>query len=374
MPTTPGPGTRSRVAVIPGDDAAPEAVHATLEVLRAMDLPIQWEVLPDGETLARELSRPERDRMLRETIDACDAALFGATSGKTGGVWYLRWGKDTYANVRPVKWRVGVPSPLRQPSGIDYVIVRENLEDFYVGIEGDLAELRSSGLDLRPFGGALDVSPRNGPATASEGRFAVKVLTKENTERAAHFACHLALERKSRGHPGRVTCSCKHNVLWRTDGFFRQTVAAVVAEYPQLSYEEFIVDDFARRLVAAPHDLDVVLLPNLYGDILSDEAAATVGGLGVAPSGCYGEDFAYFEPVHGTAPDIAGRNVVNPTATILSAVMLLEHLGLAGAASQLERAVDGALAEGDQLTPDLGGTGTTRSFAQAVSSRVGREP
>src|SRR5207245_663866 len=121
------------VEVLPADDAAPEAVHATLEVLRAMDLPIQWEVLPDGETLARELSRPERDRMLRETIDACDAALFGATSGKTGGVWYLRWGKDTYANVRPVKWRVGVPSPLREPSGIDYVIVRENLEDFYVG-------------------------------------------------------------------------------------------------------------------------------------------------------------------------------------------------------------------------------------------------
>jgi len=144
-----------------------------------------------------------------------------------------------------------------------------------------------------------------------------------------------------------------------------------VAGYPDLAYEEFIVDDFARRLVAAPHELDVVLLPNLYGDILSDEAAATVGGLGVAPSGCYGDEFAYFEPVHGTAPDIAGLNIVNPTATILSAAMLLEHLGLTDEASRLERAVDTALADGDRLTPDLGGSGTTRSFVQAVLSRLG---
>ena len=144
-----------------------------------------------------------------------------------------------------------------------------------------------------------------------------------------------------------------------------------MAGYPDLAYEEFIVDDFARRLVAAPHELDVVLLPNLYGDILSDEAAATVGGLGVAPSGCYGDEFAYFEPVHGTAPDIAGLNIVNPTATILSAAMLLEHLGLTDEASRLERAVDTALADGDRLTPDLGGSGTTRSFVQAVLSRLG---
>jgi isocitrate/isopropylmalate dehydrogenase len=371
MPTTPEAGQRRRVAVLPGDDAAPEAVHATLEILEAMDLSIDWAVLPDGDALARHLSRAERDALVKETVDSCQAALFGATSGKTGAVWYLRWGKDTYANVRPVRWRSGVPSPLREPSGIDYVIVRENLEDFYVGIEGDLGTLRSSGLDLRPYGGTLDFSPRNGPATASDGRFAVKVLTKENTERAAHFACGLALKRKAQGHPGKVTCSCKHNVLRRSDGFFRQTVAAVVAGYPELTYEEFIVDDLARRLVASSHDLDVVLLPNLYGDILSDEAAATIGGLGVAPSGCYGDDFAYFEPVHGTAPDIAGRNVVNPTATILSAAMLLEHLGLGAAASRLERAVDGALASGDHLTPDLGGSGTTRSFARAVLSGIG---
>jgi len=184
-----------RVAVLPGDDAAPEAVDATMEILEAMDLPVDWAVLPDGETLARKLSRTERDLLVRETVDSSDAALFGATSGKTGGVWYLRWGKDTYANVRPVRWREGVPSPLRDPEGIDYVIVRENLEDLYVGIEGDLKTLRSSGLDLRPYGGVLDMTPRSGPATAADGRFAVKVLTKENTERAAHFACRLALER-----------------------------------------------------------------------------------------------------------------------------------------------------------------------------------
>ncbi|HMC52849.1 MAG TPA: isocitrate/isopropylmalate family dehydrogenase [Acidimicrobiales bacterium] len=371
MPLTPEPGPRRRVAVLPGDDAAPEAVHATLEILDAMDLPVDWAVLPDGDSLARKLSRPERDQLIRETVDSSDAALFGATSGKTGGVWYLRWGKDAYANVRPVRWRTGVPSPLREPAGIDYVIVRENLEDFYVGVEGDLSTLRASGLDLRPYGGLLDISPRYGPATAADGRFALKVLTKENTERVAHFACRLAMERRRRGYPGKLTCSCKYNVLAQSDGFFRRTVAAVAAEYPGLAYEEFIVDDFARRLVASPHELDVVLLPNLYGDILSDEAAATIGGLGVAPSGCYGDDFAYFEPVHGSAPDIAGRNVVNPVATMLSAAMLLEHLGFTSAASRLERAVDGALAAGDRLTPDLGGSGTTRSFTQAVLSRIG---
>ena len=360
-----------RVAVLPGDDAAPEAVEAGMEILEAMALPVEWVVLPDGETMARKFSRPERDQLIRETVDSCAAALFGATSGKTGAVWYLRWGKDTYANVRPVRWREGVPSPLRDPAGIDYVIVRENLEDLYVGIEGDLGALRSSGLDLRPHGGRIDVSPSIGPATAADGRFAVKVLTKENTERVAHFACRLARERKGRGYPGKVTCSCKYNVLPQSDGFFRHTVAAVVAGYPELDYEEYIVDDFARRLVATPRDLDVVVMPNLYGDILSDEAAATVGGLGVAPSGCYGDGFAYFEPVHGTAPDIAGRGIVNPTATTLSAAMLLRHLGLALDASRLESAVDATLAAADNLTPDLGGRGTTRSFTGAVLSRLG---
>ena len=359
------PEARKRVAVLPGDDAAPEAVYPTLELLRAMELPIEWVVLPDGETLAKTMSREEREALIRKTVDSSDTVLFGATSGKTGGIGYLRWGKGTFANVRPIRWRPGFRSPLRDPEGIDYVIVRENIEDLYLGLEGDLAALRDSGLEVNPR-----FRPETGPPEG-EGRYAVKVITRENTERVARFACDLARRRKERGYPGKVTCSAKYNVLWQTDGFFRQTVESVVGQHPDLTYEEFIVDDLARRLVASPQEFDVIVLPNLYGDLLADEAAGTIGGLGLAPSGCYGDGFAYFEPVHGTAPDIAGRHVINPTATMLSAAMMLEYLGLDDAAARLERAIDETYAAGDCLTPDQGGSARTEEFASAVRERLG---
>lgn len=352
---------KKRVAVVPGDDAAPEAMDATLEVLRALDLPVHWVVLPTGDQLARR-PRNEAEMAIREAVDACDTALYGATSGKTGGIGYLRWGKETYANVRPIRWRRGVPSPLREPEGINYVIVRENLEDLYTGIEGPLDELRRSTLPLRTY--ASLVGGRDPVETSADGRYAVKLFTRENTERVARFACELA-----GGRRGVVTCATKRNVLPRSDGFFADVVRAVVEE-AGLAYEEYLADDFARRLVASPHDLDVVLLPNLFGDVLSDEGAATVGGLGVCPSGCYGDDFAYFEPVHGTAPDIAGRGIVNPVATMLSGAMLLAHLGFVDAARRLGAAVDGTLAAGERLTPDLGGSGTTRTVTDGVLERL----
>jgi isocitrate/isopropylmalate dehydrogenase len=349
-----------RVAVVPGDDAAPEAVHATVAVLRSMDLPIDWVVLPDGETMARRLSSAEREHLIRDTVDGCDSVLFGATSGKTGGIGYLRWGKDTFANVRPVRWRPGFDSPLRDPGGIDYVIVRENLEDLYLGLEGDLAALAASGLPLRP---ELHLKSRN-------GKYAIKVITRKNTERVARFACRLARKRRQQGYPGKVTCAAKYNVLRQSDGLFRQTVETVVRSHEDLAYEEFIVDDFARRLVACPHDLDVVVLPNLYGDLLADEGAGTIGGLGLAPSGCYGDGFAYFEPVHGTAPDIAGSHTINPTATMLSAAMMLEYLGLAEEARRLEHAIEIVYGAGTCLTPDQGGAATTEQFADAVRAQL----
>ncbi len=355
---------KARIAVIPGDDAAPEAIHATLDVLRSMALPIEWVVLPHGDELERTTTREERERLIRETVESTDTLLFGATSGKTGGIGYLRWGKETFANVRPVRWRPGYRSPLARPYGIDYTIVRENIEDLYLGLEGDLDSLRGSGLDLRlRFQGNAGVGE-------GEGRYAVKVITRERTERIARFACELALKRKAEGHPGKVTCAAKYNVLWQSDGFFRQTVESIVRAYADLQYEEFIVDDFARRVVASPQDLDVVVLPNLYGDILADAGAGTIGGLGLAPSGCYGVDYAYFEPVHGTAPDIAGRRIINPTATMLSTVMMLEHVGFGDAARRLERAIDETYAAGDRLTPDQGGSASTEEFAAAVQSRL----
>ena len=362
-----------RIAVLPGDDAAPEAVHATLEVLRSMELPVEWVVLPDGEELAQSTSRKEREQLIRETADSCDTLLFGATNGLTGGIGYLRWGKGTFANVRPIRWRPGFASPLREPEGIDYIIVRENIEDLYMGLEGDLSALVESGLDVSAQGGVRalgDTRFRTGIDSATEGKYALKVITRKNTERAARFACDLARRRKERGHAGKVTCSAKYNVLWQSDGFFRQTVEAVVRQESDLSYEEFIVDDFARRLVASPQELDVVVMPNLYGDVLADEGAATIGGLGLAPSGCYGHDYAYFEPVHGTAPDIAGQHRINPTATMLSAVMMLEYLGFEEAAQRLDRAVEETYAARDHLTPDQGGAATSDEFARAVQDRL----
>ncbi len=357
-------GGQRRVAVLPGDDAAPEAVYPALELLQTMGLPIEWEVLPDGETLARTMTPAEREQLVRRAADRCDTLLFGATSGKTGGVGYLRWGRQTFANVRPIRWRPGFNSPLREPQGIDYVIVRENLEDLYLGLEGQLRDLAATGVDLKAWGGAFDFAP------SGDGRYALKVITVESTGRLAHFACRLALERREEGRPGKVTVSAKYNVLRQSDGLFRETARSVVSQYPGLAYEEFIVDDLARRLVAGPEQFDVIVLPNLYGDILSDVGAATIGGLGLAPSGCFGSDYAYFEPVHGTAPDIAGRHIINPTATMLSAAMMLDYLGFAEAARRLEDAVEGTFAAGDRLTPDQGGSATTEEFSRAVRSRL----
>ncbi len=357
------------VGVLPGDDAAPEAVYASMAVLQAMELPVAFDVLPDGAELARELSREEGERLVIETAERCDTVLFGSTNGRTPGVGYFRWGKQTFANVRPIKWRPGFRSPMAQPQGIDYIIVRENLEDLYAGIEGELSEVVGSGLVDRPrFGGVsrTRVPGGFGHFAEAEGRYAIKYFTRTNVERVAHFACRLAEQRKLEGYPGKLTCSAKTNVLARTDGWFVEIAAEVASGYPNVQFESFIADDFARRIVASPQDLDVVLLPNLYGDIFSDEGAGTIGGLGLAPSGCFGDDWAYFESVHGTAPDIAGRHRINPTATMLSAVMMLRYLGLSEQASNLESAIDAVYEVGRCLTPDQGGSASTEDFAQAV--------
>src|SRR5438552_2005901 len=330
-----------RVVVIEGEDAAPEAIRATCGLLDRLALPLEWihpSVDDQGAT--------------RSAIDGSDATLFGATSGRSAAaIFYLRWGKRTFANVRPLRWRPGYASPLARPDGIDLVIVRENLEDLYAGVEGELSALHPLGLVSRIGGGPL--------AELGPGRFALKVITEAGSERVVRFAFELA-RRRSTGRRAKVTCGAKYNMLPGTDGLFRDVAERVAASYPDIAFETFIVDDLARRLVQSPHDLDVVVLPNLYGDILSDPAAGVIGGLGLAPSGCYGDTYAYFEPAHGTAPDIAGRGIINPTATILSAAMMLEYLGFAAAAARLESAVTRVYAEGRSLTPEPGRRASAR--------------
>src|SRR5581483_3993002 len=347
-----------KVVVLPGDDAAPEAMAAAMEVLGALRLPIDYIEFPPGEKWVRG----QTDAQARKAIDSSDTTLFGSASGKTTSIMYLRWGKQTYANVRPAKWSPGYRSPLAHPEGIDFVIVRENLEDLYLGLEGPLENLAPLKPHSRILRGPLD--------TSRKGMYAIKVITERNTRRVADFACRLAIKRKRAGGKGKLTCTSKYNMLREADEYFRWIVEETAAQYPEIAYEQFIVDDFARRIVASPHDLDVVVMPNLYGDILSDAAAGTIGGLGLAPSGCYGDGYAYFESVHGTAPDIMGKGIINPTATMLSAAMMLEYLGFADESRRFENAVRKVYAESRVLTPDQGGSAGTMEFARAVIANL----
>src|SRR5271156_6574023 len=217
-----------KVVVLPGDDAAPEAMSATMDALRALKLPVDYVEFPPGE----KWTRGETDMAARKAIDASDTTLFGSTSGKTTAITYLRWGKQTFANVRPVRYSKGFSSPLKSPEGIDFVIVRENLEDLYLGLEGPLEALAPLNLRSRILRGPIDTSQR--------GIFAIKVITEHNSRRVAEFACKLALKRKAVGGKGKVTCSSKYNMLVESDGFFRQIVEETVAKYPELKYEQFI--------------------------------------------------------------------------------------------------------------------------------------
>jgi isocitrate/isopropylmalate dehydrogenase len=252
--------------------------------------------------------------------------------------------------VRPIH---GEPA---RADGIDLVIVRENVEGEYPGREGELGELHRRWPELR------DALGRELP---HEGRFAVRVVTEAGARRIAECAVRVARRRRERGRPGRVAVVTKENVLRRSDGLFREVTESVL-DAADVPHDHYYVDDAARRLVAQPQAFDVLLAPNLYGDILSDVAAEVVGGLGLAPSACIGDRAAYFESVHGAAPDIAGRGIANPIATVLSAQMMLDHLGLTDEARALEAAVERLLAERRGLTPDLGGAARTDEVADAL--------
>ncbi len=344
------------VIALPGEGIGVEVVEATCELMAAAGMPVKILTPPQTETPGGPVPEATR-RAAREA----DAVLFGAAGPTTSAVvGWLRWEMDAWAGVRPAKFYPGMRSPLADPEGIDFVVIRENSEDLYPGREGDLAELKRSLPGLRDrFGRGLD---RYG-----DGTFAVKIATRAGAERVARFACELALKRQARGHPGKVACATKSNVLPRSDGLFHHVVEEVVGRYPELRFEHFHVDDAARRLVRFPKAMDVVVCMNQYGDILSDIAGEVAGGLGVAPSGNHGDGgWAYFESVHGSAPDIAGRGIANPTATILSAVLLLDHVGLASESARLEAALARVYRDGTALTPDQGGTATTTQMAAAV--------
>ena len=223
--------------------------------------------------------------------------------------------------------------------------------------EGELSELSNLGL--------MSATARKPLSEFGEGRYAIKAITREGTERVVRFAFELARTRRNL-----LTVTSKYNMLPQSDGYFLEIAKEVAADYSDVEMNHYIIDDFACRLVANPQQFDVTVMPNLYGDILSDAAAGLVGGLGMAASGCYGDDYAYFESAHGTAPDIAGKNIINPTANLLTAAMMLEHLEFADAANALRAGIEAAFRDGSVLTPDVGGSASTTEFCDAVRAHV----
>lgn len=350
-----------KVCVVKGDDASPEVVLPAVQILEEMKLGIEFlKPLTGDEALARHgNSFPEE---AKQAIDEADCAIMGSTRTAAGVHGYLRWGKKCYANIRPTKYMPGMRSPLKNPEGIDFIIVRENLEGEYPGWEGNIERLAPLNLTNSMIGLTLD--------TTAKGKFAIKITTEAGTSDICEIACKLALERKSRGGRSLVTVSCKYNLLIQSDEMFRQIAEETVKKYPELTFNQLIIDNFAQQLVINPQQFDVVVMCNEHGDILADEAAALIGGLGLAPNACLGKDYAYFGSVHGTAPDIAGMGIINPTAMLLSVCMMLEHLGFAEEASRLEEAVYKVYQEGKYLTRDQRGTASTTQFCQAVKAKL----
>jgi homoisocitrate dehydrogenase len=330
---------KNKVCLIPGDGVGREVIPAAAEVLAALGAGITFREAPAGFEHFQRTGNAIPDETLAE-IEAAGVALFGATSspskevpGYRSPILVMRKTFDLYANLRPV---FSLPGPFSRP-GIDLLIVRENTEGLYAGRER-----------------------REGDTAIAE-----RVITVRGSERIARAAFEQAQKRTAH----QLTIVHKANVLKVTDGLFRECCLRVAAEYPEVSVKEMLVDAMAMRLARDPQSFDTIVTTNLFGDILSDEASALMGGLGVAPSANIGTKAAVFEPVHGSAPDIAGQGIANPVGAILSVGMLLEHIGLLDQAARLARAVMETL-EAGILTPDLGGTAATSQVTKDIIQRL----
>jgi len=329
------------ICLINGDGVGKEVVPAAARVLEALKLDIQFTYAEAGWECFQQHGSALPDAT-KAAIQMSDGMIFGATSspstkvaGYSSPVLGMRKAFDLYANLRPT---LSIPGGVQ---GIDMLIVRENTEGLY------------SGRERREDDGNTAITER--------------VITVKASERIARYAFSAA-QKRPRKH---VTIVHKANVLKETDGLFRECCLRVAAEFPDISYDELLVDSCAMWLVKDPRRFDVIVTTNLFGDILSDEAAGLIGGLGVAPSANVGATkVAYFEPVHGSAPDIAGKGIANPIGTILSAAMLLDHVGQAEAARRVEAAVLRALSDGIR-TRDLDGEATTDQMTTAIIQRLG---
>ncbi len=332
-----------RLCIIPGDGIGQEVIPAAVRVLQALPLDLSFVQAEAGWACFQRRGTSVPEETLA-AIRSSHAALFGAVSsplarveGYRSAVVTMRQSLDLYANVRPVQ---SVPLAASR-TGVDMVIVRENTEGLYAGQEERLPDRA----------------------------IARRVITVRGSERILRFAFELARRQRRR----RVTIVHKANVLRETCGLFRDIGLRMATEYPDIGVDEMLVDTAAMRLVTDPQRFDVLVTTNLFGDILSDEASALVGGLGLVPSGNIGDQAAVFEPVHGSAPDIAGKGIANPLAAILAAAMLLDHIGETAQGQRVRSAVGAVIARG-VLTPDLGGRATTTEVTAAVVDQLMVEP
>jgi len=325
-----------KVAVIPGDGIGPEIVSATLKVLNEMNLPIEFVKVECGKKVWEKKGKPILEEDL-DVIKSCDALLKGPVETPSGKGTYqsvtvtLRKELELYVNIRPFR---SIPELALIPS-VDIVIIRENTEGLYSGIEYRINDNVAMGL---------------------------RVITKNKCEKILGFAFDYAL----RLDREKVTAVHKANILKETCGLFIETAREIASKYPTIKYDELHVDAAAYKLLSSPQDLDIIVTTNMFGDILSDEAAGITGGLGVAASANIGDKYAMFEAVHGTAPDIAGKGIANPAGLFTASAMMLEYEGFKKEATKLHLAVMKALKNKAARTPDVGGHGDTKTFMKEV--------
>jgi isocitrate dehydrogenase (NAD+) len=329
-----------RITLIPGDGIGPEVTSAVVGILDRAGLRVEWET-HDAGVVALEKQGETLPTELLDSIRRNKVALKGPVTTPIGGGFTsvnvgLRQALDLFANLRPVLKFASIASRYEQ---VDLIIVRENTEDLYAGLEHQIIP------------GVVE---------------SLKITTETSSRRIARFAFEYA---RTHGRT-RVTAVHKANIMKMGDGLFLDTFRAVAAEYPEIGADDRIVDATCMQLVQDPTRFDVLVLPNLYGDIVSDLCAGLVGGLGVVPGANYGTDFAVFEAVHGSAPDIAGKNLANPMALLLSGVLMLRHIGESAIADRVMTALGAVLADGRIRTRDLGGTSTTTEFADAIAGRM----
>lgn len=341
-----------KITLIPGDGTGPEIAEETRKVLDATGVKIDWEIVEAGIDAAEKYGTPLPENVLA-SVRKNKVAIKGPITTPIGSGFRsvnvaLRKELDLYACLRPCKSYIGVKSKY---ANIDLVIVRENTEDLYAGVEFP-AESSESNKIIELSAGKI----RNGSAIS------IKPISRFATKRIVKFAYEYAVKNKRK----KITVVTKANIMKFTDGLFLETARKVAKNYPNIEYEERLIDNMCMQLVQKPELYDVLVLPNLYGDIISDLCAGLIGGLGIAPGANIGEGLALFEPVHGSAPKYKGLNKVNPTAMILSGVLMLDYLGEKKAAEKLENAVKTVIAEKKVVTYDLGGVAKTSEMADEI--------